>query len=783
MLRQSLQRLLDDPRRELRVLALERLGELPPDAQLRQRVEWIANQESDPLIRGHARLLATQWSIRSDIADEPFALDGAGQDQPVLRRFPPLAPALLPSSSATPLPSPKPIRFDSAISPIAFTATHEIGDSPQRRAEPFPFTPVTPFWLSQPGTVSDEALPADVQRPYQPAYGVRLSSFDPPIQQPMLEPPVLNRPLLAAPDSNVLEPLPDGGLLRYPVDAPLGYTGPSGVLPSEYQTDSHFVPVEDRWRIGMPHWDRYDRGFPVGDDYPFKQGSLWDPYNLNVLKGDYPIIGQHTFLTLTAVNFMFQEYRQTPTPTTPFESTRDPFQEPFFGDPNQYFYTNYVKLAVDVIHGNEAFKPADWRLRIEPVFNVNYLKVEELGVTRPDVRKGTTRGRTDWALEEWFFETKLADLSPDYDFASVRAGSQLFVSDFRGFIFKDVNRGVRLFGTRLANRDQFNLVWFDQTEKETNSQLNTFDDRHQNTVIANYFRQDFIFPGYTSQLSFHYNLDKPSTKFDENNFLVRPDPAGVFREHEVEAYYLGWAGDGHIGRVNITHQLYLALGEDSRNPIAGCSQSIEAQMAAVELSYDRDWIRFRGSYFFASGDNNPNDRRAGGFDTILDDPIFAGGEFSYWQRQQIKLFGVNLVQQKSLVPNLRSSKIQGQSNFVNPGLHILNLGMDFELTPKLRAIANANYLRFDTVEVLRTFTFQGDIGRDIGADLSLGFEWRPYLNDNVIVVFGSAVLIPGRGLRDLFGTEVPAEITQITGRHRTEIPQFQQHFMELALTY
>ena len=35
------------------------------------------------------------------------------------------------------------------------------------------------------------------------------------------------------------------------------------------------------------------------DDYPGVKGAWWDPYNQNVLKGDYPIIGQHTFLNLT----------------------------------------------------------------------------------------------------------------------------------------------------------------------------------------------------------------------------------------------------------------------------------------------------------------------------------------------------------------------------------------------------------------------------------------------------------------------------------------------------
>jgi hypothetical protein len=542
----------------------------------------------------------------------------------------------------------------------------------------------------------------------------------------------------------------DAPLLEYFFDPPLGFTGPSGVLPSETQQNSHFAPVEDRWRIGFPEWDRYGKGHPPVDDYPYIEGHWWDPYNQNVLKGDYALVGQHTFLNLTATSLAILEPRQVPTATTPFESEFNPFQPEFFGDPNQFFYTHYFKLSIDVFHGDAAFKPLDWQVRVTPVFNVNYLDVEELGVVDPDVSRGTTRGREDLALEEWFVETKLADLSPEYDFLSVRAGSQFFVSDFRGFIFSDVNRAVRLFGTRLANRDQFNLIWFDQTEKNTNSELNTFDDRHQNTLIANYYRQDCIWPGYTAQLSFHYNRDQASTKFDENDFLVRPDPAGVFRPHEINAYYLGWAGDGHINRYNISHAFYWVLGRDELNPLAGGKQEINAQMAAVELSYDRDWARFRASLFWASGDDNPHDGDAEGFDSIFDNPNFAGGEFSYWQRQAVRLFGVNLVNRLSLVPDLRSSKIQGQSNFVNPGLLLVNAGLDMDLTPKLKWISNANFLWFDHTAPLELFVFQDRIDQHIGTDLSLGLEYRPLLNNNVIFIGGVSTLLPGAGFRDLY---------------------------------
>ncbi|MDA8563745.1 hypothetical protein N9L06_04755 [Mariniblastus sp.] len=576
-----------------------------------------------------------------------------------------------------------------------------------------------------------------------------------------------------------------GNYLTYEQDAPLGYTGASSVLPTELQQSDHFVPVEDRWRLGFSAWDRYGKGHPAQDDYPYKEGSLLDPYNLNVFKGDFPVIGQHTFYSVTATNLSIHEFRQTPTATTPFESTRDAFSAGFFGDPDQLFYAPFFKFEFDLFHGNEAFKPLDWKVRLTPIFNVNYLEVDELAVVNPDVRRGTTRTRQDFSLEEWYAEVKLADIGPDYDFVSARIGSQLFVSDFRGFLFRDTNRAVRLFGTRLANRDQFNLIWFDQAEKNTNSELNTFDDRHQNVVIANYFRQDFVFPGYTAQASFHYNNDQPSTQFDDNDNLVRPDPVGVFKEHQIDAYYVGVAGEGHMGRINVVNQLYFAFGNDSANPIGGTKQQIEAQMAALELSYDRDWIRFRASYFYASGDSDPNDGRGEGFDTIFDDPIFAGGEFSYWQRQSIRLFGTNLVQRKSIVPNLRSSKTQGQSNFVNPGLHLFNFGMDFEVTPKLKVISNANYLTFDETNVLEVYTFQDKINREIGTDLSIGCEYRPLLNDNVIFVMGIATLIPDEGLKDLFGSQLPDELQEIgVGDELADVtPKLTSAFCELVLTY
>ena len=544
-----------------------------------------------------------------------------------------------------------------------------------------------------------------------------------------------------------------------PLQVPNGFSGRSGIVSPDQQSDDHFVPAPDRWRSGFPLWDRYGPDHnvlepcdPFEEDAPYVRGFRMNPYRQNVLKGDYPIVGQHTFFNFTGTSVSNIEFRQVPTPTTPFETTPDPGQENFFGDPDQFFFNQDLRLSFELFHGDAGFKPVDWRAKITPVFNINYLDVDELGVVSPDVRRGTHRYRQDQSIEEWFIEAKLADTSPYYDFTSMRVGSQPFVSDFRGFIFSDTNRAARLFGTRNANRDQFNLIVFDPLEKNTNSDLNSFaGDRDQTVAIANYYRQDFIWPGYTAQLSVHYDSDRgEGLVFDRNGFLVRPDPVGVFTPHEVEAVYLGWAGDGHINRFNISHAFYWALGHDDLNPLAGQEVDINAQMAAAEVSYDRDWMRFRTSVFWASGDDDISDDEGRGFDAIFDNPNFAGGEFSFWQRQSIKLLGVNLVDRFSLVPHLRSSKIEGQANFVNPGLFLLNFGADAEVTPRLRMIGNVNFLWFDDTAVIEQFVFQSGIDRHIGTDLSLGFENRPFLSDNLVLVAGVSSLIPGRGFEDIY---------------------------------
>jgi len=507
-----------------------------------------------------------------------------------------------------------------------------------------------------------------------------------------------------------------------------------------------FIPVPSRWDLPLPDWNRYGRD----GEYPYTKGRWWDPFNLNRIKGDRPIVGQRTFFNFTFTSDTFFDGRRLP--VTSNVSAARPGSEEFFGRGEQAFLNQTFRFAFDLFHGDTAYRPFDWRVRVTPAVSVNYLNTQELGLVNIDVRRGTNRLDSHFGLQEAFFEARLRDLSPSFDFVSVRAGTQLFSSDFRGFLFVEEQPGLRLFGNLRSNRFEYNLAYFFLLEKDTNSVLNTFDQRRQQVFVANLYWQDFHWPGYTMQFSLHYSKDDASFKFDKNDFLVRPAPIGAVQRHDLRVGYLGWTGNGHIGRLNISHAFYQALGDDELNPLSGGRLDINAQLAAVELSVDKDWARLKGSFFWASGDSDPRDRDGRGFDAIVDFPAFAGGGFGFWNREGIRLTstGVALVNPNSLLPSLRPNKEQGQANFVNPGIFLVNGGVDLELTPKLRGIVNVNWLRFHRTEPLELLLFQAPIRAGIGWDYSVGLQYRPPLTENIVVTGGAAFLTPTGGLRDIY---------------------------------
>jgi hypothetical protein len=521
-----------------------------------------------------------------------------------------------------------------------------------------------------------------------------------------------------------------------PVMEPNAVPPPSPALPRE------FVPIPDRWRLV--------------DALGLVQPRFYDPYNQNVLKGDKPIFKDY-FLSVSLISDTLWEPRAIPVPTT-VQLNEGPGRLSTYGRYHQQLVNQNFIGEFALIKGNTAYRPPDLEIRFIPVYNINYLDVEERGLVNVDPLRGTERTDNFLGIQGAFVDYHLRNVSERYDFDSVRLGIQPFSSDFRGFLFQDNQLGARLFGTRDNNRWQYNLAYFRRVEKDTNSGLNDLGQspRDDDVFIANLYRQDFPVPGFTSQLIYAYNRNgETSQHFDKNGFQVRPALIGDTRPKTYDIHYLGYNGDGHFGRFNLTGSFYAAFGSESHNPLAGDDRSadVRAFFAAIEPSIDFDWIRLRAQGLWASGDSNPRDHTNTGFDAIYENPIFAGADTSYWIRQAIPLIGgglVTLSPRNGVIPSLRSSKDEGQSNFVNPGLFLAGIGADFDITPELRIATNANYLAFADTAPLEALLQTGRISPHIGFDISAAITYRPFFTNNIVFRLSGAVLIPQQGLKDIY---------------------------------
>ena len=593
---------------------------------------------------------------------------------------------------------------------------------------------------------------------------VAVARQTPPLSQGEVAPAILpapNPPVLRAPtqlpppwDDVPIEPILPGMLLRYPEPPPLGFTGRSGVLPREMQTTSDFVPIEDRWRFGFTPWDRYGKGHPLDRRLSLRRRRPLGLVQPERAQGRLPDhrpahVSEHHRRPATRCS---RRARSRPPAAN---SQRNPGETDFFGNPNQFVFRENLSVSFDLFHGDAAFKPVDWRIKVTPIFNVNYLDVEELGVVSPDVTKGHTRGRTWFTLEEWFVETKLADLSPNYDFVSLRVGSQPFNSDFRGFIFSDTNRASACSAPSSRTATSSTSSIFDQLEKDTNSDLNTFDDRGQQVADRQLLSAGFHLARLhgAAQRALQPRRREHALRQERLPRPPRSRSASSSRTRSTPAISAGPATGTSTASTSTTPSTG-SSASDSLNPLAGQPVTINAQMAAIELSLRSRLgplplvvlLRHRRQQSVQQPTPPASTRSS----TI---PNFAGGQFSYWQRQPIKLFGVNLKQPFSLVPDLRSRKTEGQSNFVNPGLFLANVGMDFDLTPKLRVINNVNFLWFDETLPLDEFTFQPNIHQTHRHRLEPGHRVSPLLNNNCIIDGGIQCLIPGEGFKDLYRTQ------------------------------
>lgn len=561
------------------------------------------------------------------------------------------------------------------------------------------------------------------------------------------------------------------------VPCPGSETGAADTLPeADSRSDAERradIALETRERSGRPPRTRnpvsgvprpgindYVGSVPLGDRWRIVEAigyeeNLWDPYNRNVLKADRPLYDDW-FFNLSLISDSVIELREVTTPVGA-SSTDDPGGVDVFGDADQGVFVQNLATEFVYYKGDTVFKPPDYEYRFTPVFNYNYVTLKEVQGVNANPIRGTDRNDNHVGIQAAFFDKHLRNVSDRYDFDSFRIGIQPFSSDFRGFLFQDNQLGIRLFGTRRNNIFQYNLAWFRRLEKDTNSGLNDVsqDLRDDDVFVANLYWQDFPVLGFTSQVTVLHNRNDEGDQilFDNNRFIARPASLGREVPRGYDVTYIGYSGDGHFGRLNLSTSLYYAFGEVSPGVFVDEDVDVRAAFAAAEFSVDFDWFRPRISLLYASGDDDPYDDVANGFDAVFENPQFAGADTSFWIRQAVPLVGggrVTLSGRNGVLNSLRSSKEQGQSNFTNPGVLLAGIGGDLDLTPKLRLSFNANTIYFAETKVLEAARNQGVIKEHLGYDLSLSLIYRPLMSQNIVIRASYAEMIEGDGFKALF---------------------------------
>lgn len=443
--------------------------------------------------------------------------------------------------------------------------------------------------------------------------------------------------------------------------------------------DTRREGLADRWRLLDPN------GLPVAG-----AGGL-NPYAQNRLKGDFPMFGQNTFGVLTILE----------NPTSNFSNQEN----------SETALNNTLLGAFEIFNGLTVFRPKSFALK---------------GALRHVSNDAGAERVSDVGLVDGFAELKLADLGQDfYDFASVRAGIQAFKSDFEGLVFNDFNLGAQLFGELKSNRYRFALAFFSPRAKNlAGLDLDLLDQSlNQQVGIGTLIIEDFLRPGFNGALSVHFNTDTS------------------IEGRDLSVLYVGFASAGNIGRFAFKPAFYLVTGTEDLNPVAGQDVSISAFLAGAEFEYPTNWLTYRAGAFMASGDSDPTDDTAGGFDSINDGINLFGGANSFVIGGGAA-FGTR---PNSFIPSLRA--IPNRSNFINPGMLVANAGLDAVVTPKMLLQLDFNFFQFNQD------VFLGGASTALGQELAAALKYRLFLNENLVLQAGGSFFMPGEAGKLILGSE------------------------------
>jgi hypothetical protein len=468
-------------------------------------------------------------------------------------------------------------------------------------------------------------------------------------------------------------------------------------------------------------WGTFDlAGHP---EYTF---NPFDPYHQNTLKADYPMAGDW-FIQVNALNTDIYKSRSN-------LDFRNVFPGQTFNSHNNFFNEN-VFYGLELRHHADVFVPSNFKLHLDGVFD-----------HKQDANAVNSGDFNNSHVFDAFVDIHLFDAGQDnFDLTFLRAGIQAFQSDFHGLIFNDEGLGGRIFGEFLKNRLRYDVVYLKLFQKDAVSGFIDFSkpSRHQ-VGIARFTWEDFLVKGWNSEWSVHFN-------YDPRDIKATGHIAGL------NTVYFGNTMNGHLGRWIFNPAVYGVAGK-ADHVVAGAPvrHDVAAWMGLVDLEYPLDYVKFRLGYSYVSGDGHPNDTKDTGFDSISDAVQLFGGPISYFVGEDIKFGAGDLVRANSFYPSLRAGN--APANYINPGLQLMNAGMDVTFSPRVQMALNANYTRFNNTGSFPTATAVNAniLHKDGGIEGNAFIRIKPFLhqiNQNVVLDLGVSALHPLQGLQDMFQTD------------------------------
>jgi hypothetical protein len=378
---------------------------------------------------------------------------------------------------------------------------------------------------------------------------------------------------------------------------------------------------------------------------------------------------------------------------------------------------------------------------------------------------------------------------------SVRVGLQDYQSDFIGSIYHDTDLGARVYGV-LGKNIEWSLYGARRMENDLLSGFNDDDDRDQELVIAHSM---FKIGETLFMPSIHYNNDsegdhehgRTGTPINASGLPVTlaGDVEYDRKREEVNAFYLGFTTYGPLGPFKMLTGLYGVVGDQENGSVQGVDlrntarllrglspdksndYNIKAFTGYVDIAYPvQESLLLHTGYFYASGDDDPLDNDAEGFDAISDEVNIWGDrgvviddrlQFHVPALGPFKngksINSITVVRDDSPYTSLRDS--DANSNFINPGVQAYNFGATSNPLTWLSINSNFTYFWWahpDTVEeaiAAVNFVNTGAVNKVnmsqvIGYELSVDANFT--LNKKTAIFSGAAVFCPDESLTSIY---------------------------------